>query len=109
MSHILDQDQLSRGDALGFSWNPLHYLAKAASGLKHLEGEAITSVADLVKKVTPKDLQKILYWSPYGLAIRAGAKVSDHAKQILEKAVKWLPGEKFMYNGAVHTLSTLTK
>lgn len=59
-------------------------------------------------KVTPKDLQHILRWTPYGLAIRAGVKLAPTARKGLETAVKWTP-EGMIFRGSEYALPKLAK
>ena len=66
-------------------WNPFKAVRKVASAATNIATKAVTipfSIASKsYNKITPKDLKKILRWTPEGLAIRAGVALAPGVKK----------------------------
>ncbi len=108
------QQQLSEllDSSRGWGWNPFKAVEHGLSAIEHGVIKSIEvpyHIANVAyDKVTPKDLQHILRWTPYGLAIRAGVKLSPLAKAGVEKYAKWGP-EGLIFRGAQYSLPKLEK
>lgn len=96
----------------GWGFHPFRMVRKGLSAVEHGVIKSIEVPYHIANaaydKVTPKDLQHILRWTPYGLAIRAGVKLSPLAKAGIEKYAKWGP-EGMVFRGAEYALPKIAK
>ena len=96
----------------GWGFHPFRAIRKAASAVEHgivdtvaVPYHVATAAYD---KVTPRDLQHILRWTPQGLVLRSGVKLSREAKAGINKYAKWGP-EGMVFRGAEYTLPKVVK
>ena len=96
----------------GWGFHPFRLVRKGLSAVEHgliktikVPYHIATAAYD---RVTPKDLQHILRWTPMGLAIRAGVKLSPIAKKGLEQTAKWSP-YGMVFRGAEYALPKLVQ
>lgn len=96
----------------GWGFNPFKAIRKGLSAVEHGVIKSIEVPYHIANaaynKVTPKDLQHILRWTPQGLVLRSGVKLSREAKAGINKYAKWGP-EGMVFRGTEYTLPKAVK
>lgn len=95
------------GPIIQVGWNPFSAVTSAVAKVTQTAVKAAALPFSLASKapskITPADLKAVLRWTPEGLVIRSGVKMTQATKDHLATTVKWSP-HGMVFKGVEHPL-----